>query len=171
DFALFAARLVGAGGRVMAVEPEPTNADWIERSVARNHYANVEVVRVALAERGGEATLHLGEKSGWHSLLSTDGVATTGEVSVPTQTLDELVAARGVDRVDVIKIDVEGAEERVLAGGGATFAGDHPMLVLLDVHPGRGVDPVALGRRLTEWGFTLDAAVTPTTKSITALRA
>ncbi|HVV37371.1 MAG TPA: FkbM family methyltransferase [Acidimicrobiales bacterium] len=170
DFALFAARLVGAGGRVIAVEPEPTNADWIERSVARNHYANVEVVRVALAERDGDAVLHLGEKSGWHSLLSTEGVATTGEVTVPTQTLDAMLAARDVDHVDAIKIDVEGAEERVLAGAAATFSGDHPMLVLLDVHPGRGVDPVAVGARLTDWGFTLDAPVTPTTKSITALR-
>jgi FkbM family methyltransferase len=170
DFSLFAARVMGDRGRVLAVEPEPHNADWIERSVERNGYASIEVARVALAERSGEATLFLGEKSGWHSLLSTDGVATTGAATVETQTLDELLAQRGIARVDMIKIDVEGAEGRVFDGAARTFGGGHAMTVLLDVHPGRGVDPVAIGSRLRAWGFRLRAEVTPTTKSLVATR-
>jgi FkbM family methyltransferase len=172
DFSLFAAHLTGDTGRVIAVEPEGTNADWIERSIARNRYSSVEVARVALSDHAGEATLFLGEKSGWHSLLSTDGVVTTGEVTVATQTLDELLAARGIARVDVIKIDVEGAEASVFAGATQTFAGNHRMTVLLDVHPGRGVDPVALADRLRGWGFTIDEPneVGATTKSILATR-
>jgi FkbM family methyltransferase len=170
DFSLFAAGVMGDRGRIVAIEPETTNAEWIERSVARNRYSSIEVVRVAVADRSGDATLFLGEKSGWHSLLSTEGVATTGEVTVATETLDELLERRGIDRVDVVKIDVEGAEERVFDGAARTLGGDHPMTVLLDVHPGRGVDPVALGRRLTDWGFALRGDVTPTTKSILATR-
>jgi FkbM family methyltransferase len=170
DFSLLAARVMGATGRVIAVEPEDANAQWIERSVARNKYRNVEVARVALADASGEATLYLGEKSGWHSLVSTDGVATTGEVTVPTQTLDELLAERGVERVDVIKIDVEGAEERVFAGASRTFAGTHPMTLLLDVHPGRGVDPTRVAHQLRGWGFTVHDDVTPKTKSMLATR-
>jgi FkbM family methyltransferase len=170
DFALFGARVMGDSGRILAVEPEPTNAEWIERSAARNGYKSIEVVRVAVADKSGEATLFLGVKSGWHSLLSTDGVTTTGETAVATQTLDELVAERGIDRVDVVKIDVEGAEGRVFDGAAHTFGGDHPMTVLLDVHPGRGVDPVELGARLERWGFTLDVQPTPTTKSLLATR-
>jgi FkbM family methyltransferase len=172
DFSLLAARLMGDSGKVIAVEPEATNADWIERSVARNGYRCIEVVRVALADHAGDATLHLGEKSGWHSLVATDGVATTGAVTVPTETLDAMLAARGVTRVDVIKIDVEGAEARVFDGAHATFSGTHPMTVLLDVHPGRGVDPLAIAQRLRDWGFTVREpdVVTPTTKSILAVR-
>ena len=170
DFSVLAARLVGPRGRVIAVEPEAANADWIERSVARNKYRNVEVARVALAESAGEATLYLGEKSGWHSLISADGVVTTGEVVVPTQTLDELLAERGVARVDAIKIDVEGAEERVFAGASRTFGGTDPMTLLLDVHPGRGVDPIRVAHQLRGWGFTLDDDVTAMTKSILATR-
>jgi hypothetical protein len=44
------------------------------------------------------------------------------------------------------------------------------MTVLLDVHPGRGVDPLAVARRLRDWGFTLPEDVTPTTKSLVATR-
>ena len=172
DFSLFAARVMADAGRVIAVEPETTNAEWIARSVTRNGYRSVDVARVALDDHDGEATLYLGEKSGWHSLVAADGVATTGEMRVPTQTLDALLAARGVTRVDAIKIDVEGAEERVLAGAAQTFAGDHAMLVLLDVHPLRGVDPLAVAQRLRGWGFTIDdpAEVRGNTKSILATR-
>jgi FkbM family methyltransferase len=172
DFSLLAARLMGDAGRVIAVEPEPENAAWIERSVARNGYRCIEVVRVALAESNGEATLHLGEKSGWHSLVTTEGVATVGRVTVPTRSLDALLAERGVARVDVIKIDVEGAEARVFDGAAATLGGAHPMTVLLDVHPGRGVDPLAVAARLRAWGFLIREpdAVTATTKSILAVR-
>jgi FkbM family methyltransferase len=170
DFSLLAARLMGDNGRVIAVEPEASNADWIERSAARNGYRSIDVARVALAESSGEATLFLGEKSGWHSLLSTEGVSTTGEITVPTQTLDEMLAARGIDQVDVIKIDVEGAEEKVFAGASHTFAGKHPMTVLLDVHPRRGVDPLRIAQQLRDWGFTVPGTVTPTTETIFATR-
>jgi FkbM family methyltransferase len=170
DFSLIAARLMGDRGRVLCVEPEPGNVHWIERSVARNRYESVEVLPIALADRSGSATLHLGEKSGWHSLLTTDGVAVTGEVEVPTARLDDVLAERGIERVDVIKIDVEGAENQVLDGATATFTGTHRMTVLLDLHPGRGVDPVATCQRLVAWGFTLHDAVGPNSKSVVAVR-
>ena len=71
-----------------------------------------------------------------------------------TRTLDAMLAERGIDHVDIIKIDVEGAEDRVLAGGTKTFSGKNPMTVLLDLHPPR-IDPVAICRQLEAWGFTL----------------
>jgi FkbM family methyltransferase len=155
DFALLAARLMGDHGRVLCFEPEPDNAAWIKRSAQRNHYASIEVLPVALAEADGTATLHLGEKSGWHSLLETEGVRTTGALEVPTRRLDDVLAERGIARVDAIKIDVEGAEDRVLAGAERTFTGSHRMTVLLDLHPGRGVDPAATCARLEAFGFGL----------------
>ena len=180
DFSLLAARLMHDRGRVLCFEPEPANVGWIERSVARNRYESIEVLPIALADAEGTATLHLGEKSGWHSLLRTDGVAVTGSIDVPTRRLDDVLAERGIERVDAVKIDVEGAEDRVLDGAERTLRGTHRMTVLLDLHPGRGVDPVATSTRLTEWGFALrnpddierplEGPVTPATRSVLAVR-
>jgi FkbM family methyltransferase len=169
DFALLAARLMGGAGRVLCFEPEPDNVHWIERSAKRNQFA-IEVVPVALADKPGTATLHLGEKSGWHSLLATDGVAITGELEIVTERLDDALAERGIDQVDVIKIDVEGAENAVLDGATRALSGSHPMTVLLDIHPGRGIDPVAICTRLRDWGFTINEPVGPQTKSVVATR-
>jgi len=154
DFSLIAAKSTGDSARILCVEPEPTNVNWIRRSVERNKYTSIEVVPAALAAADGEATLHLGVKSGWHTLVDDPNQALSGDVTVQTRTLDGLLAERGIDHVDVIKIDVEGAEDLVLAGGTKTFSGDKPMVVLLDLHPPR-VDPVAICKQLEAWGFEL----------------
>lgn len=160
DFSLIAAKASGDSGRVLCIEPGPDNVAWIRRSVARNRYQSVEVIEAALAETDGEATLHLGAKSGWHTLVDDPSVAPVGEVVVATRTLDGLLADRGIDGVDVLKIDVEGAEDRVMAGGEKTFSSGYPMTVLLDLHPPR-VDAVALCRQLEGWGFSLRDPANP----------
>ncbi|MEY2399658.1 MAG: hypothetical protein QOJ00_2832 [Actinomycetota bacterium] len=178
DFALIAAKATGCDARVLCIEPEPENVAWIRKSVERNRYRCVEVLAVALAERDGEDTLFLGPKSGWHTLVE-DPSLVVGRLTVPTRTLDGVLAERGLDHVDVLKIDVEGAEDRVLAGGVATFSGVNPMTVFLDLHPKR-VDTLAVCNQLEAWGFTFcdlrdltspAPAVTTATKEVVAVRA
>lgn len=168
DFSLIAAKATGDNAHIICVEPEPTNAEWIAKSVTRNKYRSVEVLTAALAEKDGEETLFLGPKSGWHTLVE-DPTLVVGELKVVTRTLDGVLAERGLDHVDVIKIDVEGAEDRVLAGAQKTFGGTNPMTVLLDLHPKR-VDTLAVCQQLTDWGFTFDRPVDATTKEVVATR-
>ncbi len=168
DFSLIAAKAMGGTGRIVCVEPEPDNARWIRKSVDRNRYTSVTVEEVALAERDGEDTLFLGPKSGWHTLVE-DPTLVVGTITVPLRTLDSLLAERGIDRVDVMKIDVEGAEDRVLAGAAATLGGDHPMTLLVDLHPKR-VDTLAVCDQLRRWGFRLTPNPAATTKEIVATR-
>jgi FkbM family methyltransferase len=168
DFSLLAARVMGDEGRVLCVEPEAENASWIERSAARNHYRSIEVIAAALAERDGEDTLFLGAKSGWHTLVE-DPSLVVGTQTVPIRTLDSLLAERGIDHVDVVKIDVEGAEDRVLAGATAAFGGDNPMTILIDLHPKR-VDTLAVCDQLRSWGFGFDREINAGTKEAVATR-
>jgi FkbM family methyltransferase len=135
DFSLIAARAMGDRGRVLAFEPEPENCTWIRRSVERNGYRCIELLQLALSDEDGEATLYLGERSGWHTLVPGVAGRDQGAITVARRTLDGVLAERGVERVDAIKIDVEGAEMEVLRGATATLGGDHPLLVLLDIHP------------------------------------
>jgi FkbM family methyltransferase len=140
DFSLLAQQLVGDGGLVIAVEPEPQNCRWIEKSMVANGYRGIRLVEAALSDSEGEATLYLGEKSGWHTLTAGHQVP-RGEVRVRTTTLDSL--CRDLPRVDAVKIDVQGAENRVLAGASATLSRWRPV-VLLDLHP--QADVAAIGR-------------------------
>ena len=58
DFSLLAQRLVGDGGLVIAVEPEPENCHWIKKSIAANGYHGIRLVEASLSDGEGEATLY-----------------------------------------------------------------------------------------------------------------
>jgi FkbM family methyltransferase len=157
DFTLIAAKAVGELGRVLAFEPEPENCHWIRESIELNQYRNVELLRLALADAEGVATLYLGKKSGWHSLIASPKQqrAGGGAIRVRTQRLDEVLVERNCDRVDLVKIDVEGAELDVLRGAERTLAGNRQLALLLEIHPSKGVDPGEVCNLLAENGFSL----------------
>jgi FkbM family methyltransferase len=116
-YSLHFARLVGPSGRVFAFEPDPRNAARLRRNVALNAFEPiVEVDERAVSGRDGRATLHRSDPdhSGWGSLAAHADETSTVDVS--TTTLDSFLEARGIDRVDLLKADVEGSEIDLLRG-------------------------------------------------------
>jgi FkbM family methyltransferase len=149
DFALFAAHLVGPSGRVVAVEPEPSNCSWIERSIKANHLQEIcDLWCCAAGDNDGSAYLHIGEKSGWHSLVTSSGKG----ITVPLVRLDTI--AHNLDRVDAVKIDVEGAELQVLRGMVGILTRFHPV-IWCELHPQYGVDTEEVRRFLRAYGYTV----------------
>jgi len=116
DFSLLAARAVGPTRRVVTVEPAPENCECLRKMIETNQLTNMQVVQAALWDEDGEGELHLATKTGWHSLTPRPGLPEVGTVAVRLVKLDHLVEELGIDRVDAIKIDVEGAEIQVLLG-------------------------------------------------------
>lgn len=113
QYALHAARAVGARGRVVAFEPNPLTYKYLVRNVELNGAsATIVPVLAAIDVRPGVAPLATGRKENW-GLASLGGA---GDVSfhVATVPLGDALAALRVGRVDVLKIDVEGYEGRVL---------------------------------------------------------
>lgn len=154
DFALLAAKLVGESGNVVCIEPEPTNHGWIGRSIELNGYRNIRLCNLALADRDGECTLHLGTKSGFHTLLSGAPDRDQGTITVKTRTLDNLLRELKVGAVNILKIDVEGAELQVLRGAAETIRANPDMILLLDVHGSLGVNPAEVFECLHTMGLT-----------------
>jgi FkbM family methyltransferase len=117
-----AASVVGAGGRVVAVEANPEFASLIERSAGVNEFEGfVSIERRALWSKTGESMrvfLSTNPSNSGTSSLVNHGVYLSPEVGVEvtTITLDDLARERGIDRVRLLKIDVERAEDRVLEG-------------------------------------------------------
>nr|MBN1230031.1 FkbM family methyltransferase [Anaerolineae bacterium] len=162
DFSLLAARLVGQNGQVLAFEPEPTNCHWVQKSITLNGYTNIALYTIALSDKADMATLYIGEKSGWHTLIPGQRHRDKGTISVKTRTLDDCLREQGVlDSVNVIKIDVEGAEMSVLQGASETLARNRDLIVLLDIHPQLGVSPEAVCAFLRERDFQLFAEEYP----------
>jgi FkbM family methyltransferase len=114
-FAVHAARRGAA--RVLAVEPHPGNADFLERNLRANGAGGVEVVRCALADRTGSTRLRLAAKGVAHRLFERDedGALLERSIEVPVDTLAGLCRTRGLARIDFLKLDCEGAEGLILA--------------------------------------------------------
>lgn len=127
--------LVGPGGHIISVEPNPQTLPKLRGNVEASEGRNVRVWPVACA--ASESTLQLyaapGNNTGESSLSKTnasqEGAATVA-YSVRAMPLDAIVKESKLDRVDVIKIDVEGAEFEVLKGASHTLDEFRPVLVI-----------------------------------------
>ncbi len=155
DFSLLAAKIIGKDGSVLAFEPEPDNCQWVEKNISLNGYENIKLFQLALGDKNEDAQLYLGEKSGWHSLVSNPACTQKSTIEVKKRTLDSILEDAGNPRVDMIKIDVEGAEMEVLQGASTIFGNNPDLIVLLDLHPHMGVDPVEVCDFLAEKGFEI----------------
>lgn len=129
-FSLLAASVVGPGGRVIAVEPNPLNVSLLRQSAKENGFDNIEVFNVALGDRPGAVALETDGSNG--RIIPIDGPpAAPLEASfvVPAFSLDDLLAASMPAAVDVVKMDVEGAEPMVLRGAQGVLSTFRPVLV------------------------------------------
>lgn len=112
--------------RILSFEPYPPSfAALLERAKT---FADLELFNVALGDRSGSNTYHANRSAGTGSLLPNapritsfapeSMVSPIGQVTVPVERLDHFCERNQIDRVDVLKIDTQGYEKRILDGAG-----------------------------------------------------
>jgi FkbM family methyltransferase len=125
-FSLMAAARVGPSGYVLAVEPNPANARLIEASRQVNGFDHLIVCQAAAGHEIGMLGLHSSDSNGTTSPVGTDALLHDAR-TVPALPIDSLVPAR--QAIDVVKIDVEGAEYLALQGCEGILRRWQPFLV------------------------------------------
>jgi FkbM family methyltransferase len=126
---LLMARLVGSTGHVYAFEPVPENAGRLRENIALNHFSNVDVIEAAVADQPGtESFAHGGDHATGH--LAGTGGTPCGDLRVEVISLDDLVFTQNAKPPDFIKIDVEGAESKALAGARQVLETYRPILLI-----------------------------------------
>jgi FkbM family methyltransferase len=121
------ARTFGEDVTVHAFEPQPTLADSLTVSIELNRFTRAQVHRLLLGDTPGEADLHVADHGVHSSLVSREAGAT--RLRCRMETIDGLVSTGALPPPSVIKIDVEGAELRVLQGARTTFRARPPAIV------------------------------------------
>lgn len=149
-YTVLAAAVAGAGA--VAVEPIPATFQRLLDNVAVNRLdGRVRCRNVGVGREPGVLRLTSGSDTVNHVLAPGEQAADAVEVSVLP--LDDIV---GGDEPTLIKIDVEGFETEVLAGGGRTFARPSLQAVLMELNGSGaryGFSEDALHARMTDWGF------------------
>jgi len=135
EFTLVAAKHARRG-RVIAVEPVPSLREDLAANLRLNGFDNVTVVALALADRPGTLTLYADDRTvegfrneGTASLWS-GGVRAQVVGEVEVDTLDRVVSRLALERIDLMKVDVEGAELAVLRGGAEALRRFGPTILI-----------------------------------------
>lgn len=134
---LLASLLVGSPGAVYAFEPLPRNHEYLLKHLAINDIFNVQPVRAAVSDQVGELRFDPGPG------FMAGHLSAEGAVTVQCVTLDGWLEAEERRVPTAIKIDVEGAELRVLRGAERTLR-THKPVVMVDTHDFLGGDKVGL---------------------------
>lgn len=131
-YALLEARMVGAAGKVIAIEPMPRNFEQLCKNVELNGYGQIATHNFAIGDQDGAASMYLAGKSNHHSLQPNP--APRGVIQVSVRTLDSVLETYDLPRVDLVRMDLEGYEIVVINGMRQTIEKYSPRL-LVELHP------------------------------------
>jgi FkbM family methyltransferase len=153
NIGVYTRKALNAGARqVIAIEPGPENVACLRRSFAKEiATGRVSIQPVGVWNEAGTLPLNVdADSSSRDRLFPTAGPAGLF-VMVPLVTIDSLAASLALERVDVIKMDIEGAERPAIAGASRTLARFHPRLAIAMEH--LPDDPVAIPAAIRSLGL------------------
>ena len=167
-FTLLAAKLVGPEGRVFAFEPEPKNYSYLIKNIELNNYNNIQFFQKAVADKNGKTRLYICDyDTGHHTINQYNGIEAYSRgrltkehsIEVETITLNDFFKNRE-ETIDVIKMDVEGAEALALAGMDKILGKNKKLKMFIEFFPllieKMGSSPDEFIRKLLEnYGFSI----------------
>lgn len=155
-YALMASKKVGPAGQVICFEPSARAFPVLQHNIAINGLKNVLACPAALTDRAGRARLY------HHSAVGSDALAKDSTFDpnayaqeIDTDSLDSMLARASLG-VDVIKMDVQGAEELALRGAREVILSTHPV-IMFEFHPegalSLGLEPHGAWNLLAAFGY------------------
>lgn len=159
---LYLARLVGTSGRVFSFEPSPETFAELSENLRLNGLNQVTAVQKALADKLGELKFSGSGASKTRHLLSDSSEekskAKESFTFVQVTTIDQFVDFQNLDKLSMIKVDVEGAEHSLLVGATKTIQRFRPQLVIELHSPEQDLAVAAL---LSLWNYRISRVEGP----------
>jgi FkbM family methyltransferase len=136
-YTLLAARQCGSEGKVYAFEPDPRNIARLRTNVQANDWTWINIVPKGLYHHAGTQEFFLANKNGKNLGTSSLIGNATGQkgLEIELTTVDEFTAAQGIKRINVLKMDIEGAELGALRGATTSLQKQIIDRILLEFHP------------------------------------
>jgi len=119
--------------RIYAVEPSPVNVNLLKKNVQMDGMAHrIDVTSGAISNKTGKAVLFLSNESNVHSMERLSDRS----ITVPTWTVDEFLSTKGLEptKVNVLRMDTEGHEAKILEGVGNLLGANQPLLLFIEFH-------------------------------------
>ena len=167
-FSLLASRLTGSQGKVFSFEPEPKNYNYLKKNIELNNYNHAQPFQKAVSDKNGTTKLFICDyDTGHHTINKQDGIqaysrgriAKERSIDIETVTLDNFLREK-TNRINAIKMDVEGAEMLALSGMDRVLKDNKDIKMIVEFFPllieKMGSDPKEFIRRLIQdYGFSI----------------
>jgi FkbM family methyltransferase len=145
-YTLISSKRVGANGKIVAIEADPSNFEILNRNIKLNKLTNIIPLNYAAYSKQTKIKLYLPVEESGFSIYNTIMVnrAKPEEkfIEVNANTLDYLLQQNGINEVNWIKIDVEGAEFEVLKGAHNILSNSKDIALLIEIHGKDNYKPV-----------------------------
>lgn len=142
-----------------AIEPGPTTFSSLEKNIKRNNRKNIIYSRCAITDHDGEARFIVRENARANASIAREGSKDVNTVAVPCYTLDSYCRQFEIERIAMLKVDVEGFEALVFRGAGRVLKHMRPPVIYFEVCPAlarlAGFDPLEVPSTLTDFGYEL----------------
>ena len=151
-------------GEVHAFEPVPINWHILNVNLKLNKLSNAVTNLMALGSESGKINFSVSKDGAYSSILSTGRKMEDETIEIKVETIDEYVNTNLLKRVDMMKIDAEGAEGLILSGANQLFKEQtkRPRLVMLELFDanlipyGTNIDEIIL--KMESWGYSVKIA-------------
>lgn len=157
-YTLLCSQAVGSTGTVFAFEPDVRCLPLLQKNSASNNCRNVQIIERCLSDGSGSVPLYISEHTAMSSLTKSNVLAASS-VSVPCTTIDAEMQKQGKPPIDLIKMDIQGAELQCLRGATETLSQNPGICLLIEFWPEglkrAGTNPVDLLQFLTRKGFSI----------------
>ena len=152
-YTLFVAANAGPNARILAIEPQPEIFERLIFNIRLNRFLSVKALNCAVADRDGDITLFVAARNKGETSMRIVNADSAGEqIRVPAKTLLGIVNEEKFERIDAVKLDVEGAEDLILEPFFREAPAHlRPKLVLMEYAHGRWA--ADLGRILDDCGY------------------
>jgi FkbM family methyltransferase len=130
-YTLQEARLVGASGRVYAIEPVPENAELLKKNIELNNCSNVEVFQMAVGDANKTDYIYITNYRNTAAMIKTQ--SSIDKVPVQVTTLDRFLEDKRAP--DLVRMDVEGYEVEIVKGMTRFLESNKPLKLIVELHP------------------------------------
>lgn len=134
-YATMESKAVGGSGHVIAIEPSPTNFSYLKRNMELQKTSNYELFNFAVGDKDGSVNFLISKKSNLSKVVSEEEKIPDGceIINIPLTTLDKFVYEKQLNRLDLIRMDVEGYELQILEGAKQIIKKFKPMMQI-EIH-------------------------------------
>ena len=134
-YALLESKKIGQSGKVWAIEPSPENFSTLEENIRLQNVGNIRAFNFAIGDKNGEVEFVISKKSNWSKVKSkNDSIGLDDKIiNVPLKTLDSFSIENNLKRVDLLRMDVEGYENKIILGS-IQFLKQFKPIVMIEIH-------------------------------------